>query len=266
VIYKRNPKVSLTEPEKDTSLPVEKTNARHRKNAVYLLGEFLVFDRNERDITYLFSPKIKQLFILILLNSRNGIGITSKKISTTLWPEKDIAKTKNIKGVTFNHLRNSISDIDGIELAFVNDNYLFKVTDDFFCDYFLINSIIKEIVNNDQLLLTHFNVISRGTLLGDMHDQWLDDFKNEYEEQLTQVLMPELKRYYDAGDVKLVFELAKVVMDIDPFNDTALKYQLKGLRKLKGIDYSRKVYDQFAVEYKKSFGTEYLTSFDKIIQ
>lgn len=266
VRYKRRPKASLPEPEKDTSLPVEKKNAEHRKNAVHLLGEFLVFDKNGRDITYLFSPKIKQLFILILLNSRNGIGITSKKISATLWPEKDLAKTKNIKGVTFNHLRNSISDIDGVELAFVNDNYQFKVSADFFCDYLLINSIIKEIANNDQLLLTHFDTISRGTLLGDMHDQWLDEFKNEYEEQLTQVLLPELKRYYDAGDVKMVLELAKIVLDTDPFNDAALKYQLKGLRKLKGIDYSKKIYDQFVIEYKKSFGTEYPISFDKIIQ
>jgi hypothetical protein len=53
---------------------------------------------------------------------------------------------------------------------------------------------------------------------------------------------------------------------MDPFNDTALKYELKALRKLKGIDHSRKIYDQFAIEYKKSFGTEYPIGFDKIIQ
>ncbi|MDB5026262.1 MAG: hypothetical protein JWP78_4017 [Mucilaginibacter sp.] len=266
-IYKRRHNVSFSVSENDTALPPERKCAEKKRNTIYLLGEFLVFDKNGKDITYLFSPKIKQLFILILLNSRDGNGITSKKISCMLWPDKDVAKTKNIKGVTFNHLRNIISDINGIELTFLNDNYLFKINGDFFCDYFFISAIIKvNQARNDQAVLAHFDVISRGTLLGDMPDQWLDDYKNNYEEQLTGVLQPELKRHYDAGDLKLVLDLTKLILDIDPFNDTALKYQLKGLRKLKGIDYARKVYEQFTIEYKKSFGTEYHPGFEKIIQ
>ncbi|MDB5153396.1 MAG: hypothetical protein JWR54_2147 [Mucilaginibacter sp.] len=267
LMYKRMPGTPLFETENDAALPLERKSAEKKRNTTYLLGEFLVFDKNGKDITYLFSPKIKQLFILILLNSRDGNGITSKKISCTLWPDKDVAKTKNIKGVTFNHLRNIISDINGIELTFLNDNYLFKINDDFFCDYFFISAIIKEHqARNDQAILEHFDVISRGTLLGDMPDQWLDDYKNAYEEQLISLLQPELKKHYQAGDLKLVLDLTKLILDIDPFNDTALTYQLKGLRKLKGIEYARKVYAQFMIEYKKSFGTEYHTGFEKIIQ
>ena len=254
-------------PEISALLPSEKQSVTKNKNAIYLLGEFVVYNKNGKDITYLFSPKIKQLFILILLNSRD-YGVTSKKISLLLWPDKDVTKTKNIKGVTFNHLRSIISDLNGIELIFQNDNYLFKVSDEFFCDYYFIIDTIKgsQSVANEQQILEHFDLISRGSLLAEMTDQWLDDFKNNYEELLIAALQPILIRHYKSDDLRLVPDLAKLILDIDPFNDIALKYKLKGLRKLKGIDHAHKTYDQFAAEYKRSFGTDYHTSFEKIIQ
>lgn len=119
--------------QQQASVTVEEeiSHALKIQNSVYLLGDFFVYDKNGRDITHLFSPKIKQLFILILLNSKNLEGISSKKISSILWPDKDLAKTKNIRGVTFNHLRNAISDIDGLELTFSGDNYCFKTDERF---------------------------------------------------------------------------------------------------------------------------------------
>jgi len=240
---------------------IENKDSEKRKNAVYLLGEFLVCDKNGKDITYLFSPKIKQLFILILLKSRNCNGVNSKKISSLLWPDKDIAKTKNIKGVTFNHLRNIISDLNGIELTFINDTYLFNVSDSFFCDYFSA----EDITNENGSVLEHLDVISRGGLLNDMTDQWLDEYKDRYEEQMIGLLEPELKKQYELNDLKLVMELTRLILSIDPFSDIALKYQLKSLRKLKGIEHSRKAYDHFIHEYQKSFGSEYPTGFDKIV-
>jgi hypothetical protein len=99
-----------------------------------------------------------------------------------------------------------------------------------------------------------------------MPDQWLDDFKNNYDEQLVSMIQPLLIKHYETGDMRLVPDLARLILDIDPFNDIALKYQLKGLRKQKGIEQARKVYDQFITEYKRSFGADYQTSFEKIIQ
>ena len=261
---RRKPEEALPVQQVSTEPSVENVRVETKKNAAYLLGEFLVHDKNGKDITYLFSPKIKQLFILILLNSCNGSGVTSKRISSTLWPDKDIAKTKNIKGVTFNHLRNIISDINGIELTFINDNYLFQVSSDFFCDYFFILSLVKN--GQERLLLENLDIISRGKLLADMSDQWLDDSKNAYEEHLIDALQPQLKTYYETQELKTLLDLTRIILDIDPFNDIALKYQLKGLRKLKGIEHAHKIYDLFTAEYKRSFGTDYQTAFEKIIQ
>jgi hypothetical protein len=156
------------------------TEMGNKANAVYLLGEFTVYDKNKRDITYLFSPKIKQLFILILLNSREKNGVISKKISTTLWPDKDVVKTKNIRGVTIYHLRNILSDIDGLELAFLNDTYSFISTEDFYCDYFVVREALKQTNVGEPSAFNYLDLVARGGLLQHIPEIWLDDFKLLY--------------------------------------------------------------------------------------
>ena len=37
-----------------------------KANSTYLFGSFRMYDRNKKDISYLFSPKIRQLFLLLL--------------------------------------------------------------------------------------------------------------------------------------------------------------------------------------------------------
>jgi two-component SAPR family response regulator len=257
----------IDEGDAQVILSSKKENEK-RPNAVYLLGEFTVYDKKSKDITYLFSPKIKQLFVLILLNSKDESGVVSKKISTTLWHDKDIVRTKNIKGVSINHLRNIIADIDGIELAFFNDTYCFKLSDNFFCDYSIIIEAIKEINSADKQvdisILNYFDLIARGGLLKFIPKPWLDEFKLEYEEALMPVILPQVKKVYDSGDFRKALEITHVVLSIDPFSDEAIKYKLKALRRIKGIEYARKAYDEFIIEYKKSLDIDYPISFDKI--
>jgi two-component SAPR family response regulator len=262
---KRKTKSPLSVDEDAIIIPVNKKEEEKRANSVYLLGEFTVYDKNSRDITYMFSPKIRQLFILILLNSKDGNGVVSKKISTILWPDKDVAKTKNIKGVTINHLRNIIADIAGVELTFFNDTYCFKLGDNVFCDYFTVADVINQAEGaTDASIQDHFDLIARGGLLQHIPETWLDDMKLEYEESLMPVLLPEIKKVYENGDFRRTLDIARVVLNIDPFNDVALKYKLKALRRIKGIEYARKVYDEFVQEYEKSLDITYPIPFDKI--
>ncbi|MGN8072237.1 Kelch repeat-containing protein [Mucilaginibacter sp. 22184] len=267
LIKKRREEQAAREPlgeEDPGTVVINKKNDEKRANAIYLLGEFTVYDKSSRDITYLFSPKIKQLFILLLLNSRNATGVVSKKISTILWPDKDVVKTKNIKGVTINHLRNIIADIEGIELTFLNDTYCFKLDDKLFCDYFTVTGALEQINNSEAAVLQYFDLIARGGLLQYIPETWLDDIKLGYEETLMPVILPQVKKIYESGDFRKALDIARVVLNIDPFNDTALKYKLKALRRIKGIEYARKVYDEFTAEYEKSLGISYQVPFDKI--
>ena len=231
-----------------------------KQNAIYLLGDFIVYDANGRDITHLFSPKIKQLFVLILLNSIGGEGITSKKISAVLWPDKEFSKTKNIRGVTFNHLRNAISDIHGLELNFSGDTYFFKPGENIFCDYYAVFNTL----NANELSAENLQLVMRGTLLHEMHDAWLEKFRYDYEQRIINLLIKQIKQALSNKDLKQVLEISRFILKIEPFNEEALKYEIAALKKLKGADYARKRYDLHAEEYKRSLGVTCAISFEDI--
>ena len=60
--------------------PYNKTEAIEiRANSTFLFGIFRIYDRNKKDISYLFSPKIRQLFLLLLFssNQKGAYGLTS---------------------------------------------------------------------------------------------------------------------------------------------------------------------------------------------
>jgi len=268
---KKRKKAAIVPPEADSDgaiKAIHKKEDEKRANAVYMLGDFTVYDKNSRDITYMFSPKIKQLFILLLLNSNDEHGVVSKRISSTLWPEKEIAKTKNIKNVTINHLRGILADIKGIELTFTNDTYRFTFNEAFFCDYSTVNDAMESLKSNaageGKNILDWLDLIARGCLLQHVPEPWLDDTRQLYEESLIPLLAPEVKRIYEEGDYRKAIEIARVILSIDPFNDMAIKYKLKVLRRTKGIEYAHKIYNDFAAEYEKSLGESYGVPFDKI--
>ena len=89
-------------------------------NSMYLFGDFSVFDRSGRNISYMFSLRIKQIFCLILRYS-DADGISSKQLSDLIWPDKPKDKVKNSRGVAINHLRKILKELDGIELVMRKD-------------------------------------------------------------------------------------------------------------------------------------------------
>lgn len=115
------------------------------------------------------------------------------------------------------------------------------------------------------LLPENISLALRGNFLAQMHEPWLDEFKFNYEKQLIDALLPQLQPLYLENKLKLLLEISKLILSIEPFNDEGLKYELLALKKLKGNDYTKKIFDQFVEEYKRSIGTEYPISFEKLV-
>ena len=265
-----SPEVAVLEPLKavDSNVHVQfdaaDDAAMQKANSIYLLGDFAVYDNQAKNITHQFSPKIQQLFVLILLNSKEGDGVTSKRISAYLWPEKEVSKTKNIKGVTINHLRSILRDMDGIELSFQNDHYRFTLERSVYCDYFEVLDFLKRGEIDEGSIAPFLPAMLQGGLLPGMQDPWIDGFKNRFEEVLTERLQPEMARAFDSEHLKLALDLAKIVLKVDPFNDYAIKFQLSTLRRLKGKDVASKCFQQFKDEYQDSLGIQYPHSFEEL--
>lgn len=238
-------------------------------NALYLFGEFTILDKKGRDITHLFSSKIRQLFLLTLLNGIGSKeGITSSYIYGLLWPEKELSSAKNLKGVTINRLRKILDDLEGIELIYASGRYSIKLSESFYCDYQKYLEQIDKIRQSDasqEVSQGLIGILSRGRFLKSVDDPMFDTFKNEQEDELHKILMIELNNLYAKAVYEQVIRLAEIWLKVDPLNDTALWYMLNACHKLKKEEQAMKKYYLFIAEYNKSMGNNYPYSYSDII-
>lgn len=226
-----------------------------KPNSIYLFGDFLVHDRNNKDITYMFSAKLKEIFCLILRHSDSG-GITSKNLSNELWPDKTSDKVKNLRGVTINHLRKALGELDGIELIYEKGCFKLVRTDIFYCDYSRCCEIISSntVEESQQELL---NIVSRGKFLMLADEPIYDSFKQEVETKLEPSLLLQMESAYGAEDYQLAIEFSEVIFNIDPLNEMALAFQVKALQKLRLHEEAKLRFNAYKLEYKKAMGSSY---------
>jgi DNA-binding SARP family transcriptional activator len=235
-----------------------------KANAIYLFGEFTVRDKKNRNITYMFSAQLKQIFCLVLQYSTTEGGIASQRLSNILWPDKPADKVKNSRGVTINHLRKVLSELDGIELVYNKGYFKIELTGDFYCDYARCMYIIsnnEEEKHRDELV----EIISRGKFLQLSDHELYDSFKEEMEKKLEPVLILEMEKTYNAELFQTTIAFAEALTNIDPLNDIALTFLIRAMQRLKLNDEARIKYQAFVIEYKKAMGNDYNVPFKSIV-
>lgn len=230
-----------------------------RPNAVYLFGPFTVIDRNGRDITHLFSSRLRQVFIYILLHSTHN-GVLSASLNEVFWPDKPDDKVKNLKGVTINQIRKNLAELDGVEL--VHDKGYFRlVFTDCFCDYFRFRTLknAEEVENELGILLM------RGKFLDGMDAGMMDHFKQKVEEFLSSFLPLEIERLYQQHKYDAVIRFCNVLFRVDPVNELALAYGMHALNHTGSSQEAILQYSLFVREYRQMMNEEYSTSYAELM-
>lgn len=240
-----------------------------KKNAVYIFGLFTVFNRNGQISTHLFSPQIKQLFLLILLRSNKGeAGISSEEIYSLMWPDKPAKNAKNLKGVTINKLRTILSDIDGIELILENQHFRFQINESFYCDYFhlisLYPSISSEIdeYNNEQFI----EITSRGEFLQSSDNEYFDLYKRDLADQILILVPDVLNHYFSKNEYAKTIAMGSVLYSVDELNECAFYYIINSYLRLGDESSAKKHYNSYILRYKKLQGEDYSTLYPELIK
>lgn len=254
---------SLIEKSNELRLGNQQSSEPPRANSLYLFGDFMVRDRNNRDITYMFSARLKQTLCLILQYSSND-GISSQRLSSLLWPDKNVDKVKNLRSVTINHLRKTLCELDGVEL--VHEKSCFKIvhTEAFYCDYIKCFELVSANVDSERVdKLTR--ILKRGKFLCMSNEPLFDSFKETLEHTLEPILLSEMQRSFAAKKYHNTINLAQAEFNIDPSNDEALGYMLKSLHRLKMNEEVRIRYRDFTINYKKTIGSDYPHSIKSLL-
>jgi two-component SAPR family response regulator len=256
---------NILKPKKHTKIVEVKANS------TFLFGSFKVIDNNKKDISYLFSPKIRQLFLLLLFNSKKQDinGLRSETIHSTLWPDSTPQKAKNLKNVIISQLRNILRAVNGLELIYSKGRFYMEFGDEFYCDYFDF-SIKMESLSNESFDFNSLNeltnLISPGKFLLSINDECFDKTKKNFEYEILKIIPNQLKQLYNSKDYTPIISLTEILFNIDTLNETAFYYRIHTLNKMDLSLKAKKQFNDYIIRYNKVMGDNFPKTYKDVIK
>lgn len=233
-----------------------------RRNAIYLFGEFTVINANGADISSRFSPKLRDLLILIIARTIYSDGISSVKLSSKIWPEFMWENSKNIRNVTLNSLRKALSDIEGLKIVFEDDKYKAVLDGGCFCDLAEFAKIFKNPSRENIDLM--IGILNRGAFLEDTSSELFDDLKTNTENDAVTLLETQMPAYYHNGNYMRASYMARDLLAMDPVHEKALEVLIKSYKKLNRHTEAVQAYQEFAKEYLRAFEEKYPVAYKNL--
>lgn len=234
-------------------------------NSIYLFGGFTAINSHGRDITINFTPMQQKMFCVLLSFSASG-GISSGRLSALLWPDRQKESIKNLRNATLNHLRKSLSMLEGVRIIYENSLYRIETDRSFYCDYLQFMDIVSSEPAHENAVTGLVAILSRGKFLAHLDDICLDPFKSNVEQTIMVELPPMIRKLYLNKEYDKVLILADAIFDIDPMDETALKYTVATLVHLDKGDEAALKYSAFVARYKDIYNEEYPLGFDELLK
>ena len=235
-----------------------------KNSAIYIFGNFQIYDKEGNDITSLFTPTIKELFLLILLSSiKNDKGISSKKLTELLWPNKSESNARNNKNVSLSRLRLLLDKIGDIDINNENTYWQINFGESVFCDYYFVSHKLNE-TNLDQAQIYEIlNIVSRGEISPDFQTEWMEDFRTE----ISNLIIDNLDKISKTqDDLHLLILISNVILKYDSLNEDSIALKCKSLYKLGKKGLAKQSYNQFCNEYLNLLDSKYDVPFNDIIE
>ena len=263
---------ALTEQTSITPVPVMVTISKdfsettfpplHAGPAIFLFGQFTVLDNEGNNITRLFSPLLKELFLLLLLHSiPDRKGITSERINEMLWPGRAGKDARNNRSVNIVKLKHLLDKVGPYTLEKDNDKWLLYFNDQQVSIDLLqyLEKANSHITENIPALVA---LTARGGLLTETEYGWLDKFKSDISAGITTLFLHQLQRNVHKHAPELMIAIANSILNFDPLSEDAVMFKCRALVALKQHASARAVYNSFAKEYETIYGE----SFEKAYQ
>jgi len=243
----------------------ERSPAIPPRPAIMLFGQFTVLDLEGNNISRLFSPLLKELFLLLLLHSLPGRkGISSDKINETLWPGRSGKDAKNNRSVNIVKLKNILDKLGSYTLEKDTDKWLLqfdseKVDIDLVSYYRL--STEKSAAAFTQLT----RLTGRGGLLTEIEYSWLDNFKSELTTEVNTQFLQYLESNADNLQPGQIISIANSMLNFDPLCEEAVMFKCKALVATKQHASARAIYNSFTKEYEATYGETFEKEYQELL-
>lgn len=237
------------------------------KNSIKLFGGFFIYDKDGNEISTNLSPKLKEIFLLILLKSFNNhrSGITSEELSSIIWPDSSPESVKSNRGVAVNKIRKMLSSVEGIQLEFSDKLWFISLANDAFCDYAeykkIYNTHKKTGQLDNNLAENLLNILEGGEFLKAISYEWLDALKFAVNNEVIDLL----KNFLDKDEIKAhpekIIKICDTILSFDSVDQDAIKLKVLTLFNQGKINIAKNVFNLFVAEYKRIYDEPFPLTF-----
>ena len=253
---KQNKKLFIDLPEPDSA------------NQIKLFNEFKAINKKGEDITNLFTPKVKELFLFVLIHTiKNGNGARISDVNEQLWSGIEPKKIANNRAVTLNKLRKILNEIDGVEIVIQNRYLIIKMSDPFFSDYVEAMNLCQVAGGmSRQQLKTFFVLVKKGSLLKDINWNWLDDVRGYTGNQVIDNLLNLASIYKKENKIEGIDSISKRILDYDDLNEEAIYLQIWMLQETNNSHLAKFNFKSFCAKYEENLGEPFSMDFEQFIK
>ena len=236
-------------------------------SSIFLFGQFQVFDKEGHDITGLFTPLLKELFLIVCINTiRQGRGISSEMLNEKLWRDKSEKDAKNNRSVNIAKLKVILERIGNCVINKESGFWQFQIADDqIYIDFRKYTNIIQHVNARTDYIHSLVDIIRRGAFLHQTEYDWLDNIKSEISNTTIDLCLNYIKTHGISKEPEFIIEITNCIFYFDHLNEDALIYQCKALIAMKRFTLASNIYLKFAKEYKEIYGAEFTKSFHEAI-
>jgi len=241
-----------------------------KSNYITLFGGLTIIDKNGTLIKDGFTPKLIELFSLILLYSShgNGKGISFAQLDNLLWFDLPPENLKNNRNVAFSRLRAIIKSASGISLITEQDSVKIKLPPGMTNEPELFYNLT--IKHPDPLNIRKtskfFTIISRGVFLQGIKSEWAHEAREDVTSEIIKISLELMTFYSENGDYQKCLEAAESVALHSLLSEEVLRYKINALIKLDREEEATESFKIFCDEYKQRYKEEYGYEFDEFLE
>ncbi|GAB3698995.1 hypothetical protein GCM10027592_24590 [Spirosoma flavus] len=239
------------------------------QSSIFFFGNFQVLDHSGIDITKSFTPLLKELFLLLALNSiGKQRGVASEKLNEILWPDKSGREASNNRSVNITKLRNLLEKVEFCSLS--KESGYWKIEFNFDQPLYVDYERYMTIINNNILLtkpaiMELGEITKRGPFLQNTEYYWLDDFKADISNRIINTFLKYANTLTISEDPELLLQITNFIFDYDPVSEDAIILKCKALSLMGKHSLAKNTFERFLRDYKAIYGEEYEQPFSAII-
>ncbi|MCW3120167.1 MAG: galactose oxidase, partial [Chitinophagaceae bacterium] len=246
----------------DDMLPV-------KKSRIMLFGSFEVIASDGRNITRQFTPLLKEMFLLILIDSlRYKKGVSSEKLNDILWNNKNIKDAKNNRSVNLVKLKNILDKLGGCTISRETGAWKFEYDQSLvhidFLQYLTVftDHDATDISSHAGKLLT---LLQEGSFLQETHYPWLDGIKAEISNFVIDLLLKYGETVNINTETEKIISICNAIFSFDELNEHALKLKCKCLIAHGNHTLAKNTYSKFVAKYNEIYGEDFSETYHSLI-